>query len=241
MNELHKEVAACAAKSRYNTLFHLLRREYTKKGRPLKGTFELTPHCTLDCKMCYVHAPSGNYPGRVMTGDEWIHIIDAAVDAGMLYAVLTGGECMVHPDFRRVYTHLKERGVFTAILSNGTLLDEEMVSFLRSSPPRFIRISVYGSCPEVYERVTGCGRAFHTVDRALNLLHEAGIVTDISVTVSRYNYEDFENLLSYVQSKPHANLSIDCDMQEPRSETGRKLATFALGIEEQERSLASLF
>ena len=26
-----------------------------KLGIPLSGTFELTPRCNLDCKMCYIH------------------------------------------------------------------------------------------------------------------------------------------------------------------------------------------
>ena len=229
------EIGSLEAYERYDALFNALRREYTKRNMPLKGTFELTPHCTLDCKMCYVHASNGQYPGRVLTGDEWISIIDDAVDAGMLYATLTGGECMVHPDFRRIYEHLKKRGVFVSILSNGTLIDESMAVFLGSMPPHCIRISIYGSGPEGYERVTGSAEAFYKVDRAFDLLHEAGVVTDIAITVCRYNLEDFDNILRYANGKPHARLQVECDMIEPRSETGKKLADFALNLREQER------
>ena len=36
-------------------LTEYLYRRATAAGLPLSGTFELTPLCNLDCRMCYVH------------------------------------------------------------------------------------------------------------------------------------------------------------------------------------------
>ncbi|MDO4564083.1 MAG: radical SAM protein [Clostridia bacterium] len=232
---LFSELAASKAEERSSVLFNLLRREYTKRKLPLKGTFELTPHCTLDCKMCYVHSSEGKYPERVLNGDEWIGIMDEAIDAGLLYAGLTGGECFYHPDFWRIYEHLKSRGVFILLLTNGTLIDEEAAKRLHEMPPYVVRLSVYGSCPEVYERVTGSKNAFFKVDRALRLLKEAKVPTDIQLTMSRYNYEDFDALLDYAKSMSFGRINLDSDMFEPVVSSGKRFSDYALSFEEQSR------
>lgn len=234
MKKLQEELRKCVSLKRYGRLYQILEKKYAEKGLPLRGMFELTPHCTLDCKMCYIHNSDGSYPERVLTGDEWIYIMDQAIDAGMLYATLTGGECFLHPDFKKIYTHLKQRGVIVNLLSNGTLLDEAMCGWLRTMPPHFIQISVYGSGPEVYEQVTGSAEAFYRVDHALDLLHDAGIPVDISLTVSRYNLSDFEQLYCYVKNKPHVLLNMDCDLFPPLENTRRRLESFALSVEKQE-------
>lgn len=45
-------------------------------GIPISGTFELTPRCNFDCKMCYVHLKPEQIPrhGRELTAKEWLRI-----------------------------------------------------------------------------------------------------------------------------------------------------------------------
>lgn len=233
MEALRQQIASQDVLKRYDGLYLALRREYTAKEMPLSGTFELTPHCTLDCRMCYVHKSAGYYERRVLTGAEWIMFVDNAVDAGMLYATLSGGECTLHADFRRIYKHLKDRGVFVSLLTNGTLLYEDLVSWLSTLPPRAVYISVYGNGPEQHEQVIGNGEAIYKVDRAFDLLQKASIPTYISITVSRYNHANFEDILTYAESKPCIRVRFDCDMQAPRAETRRTPDEFELTYEEQ--------
>ena len=51
---------------------------------PISGTFELTPRCNFDCRMCYVHLKEKEIPqyGRELRAKEWIHIADEAREAG---------------------------------------------------------------------------------------------------------------------------------------------------------------
>ena len=101
-------------------------------GVPLSGTFELTPVCNMDCKMCYVHTKSNaEFAETERNGDWWISIMEAACNRGMLFALITGGECLLHPDFRRIYTYLRSKGVYTSINTNGFLLNREVIDFLK--------------------------------------------------------------------------------------------------------------
>ena len=115
------------------------------QGVPVCGTFELTPLCNLSCKMCYVHLDREQLGGRnVLPAETWISIIDQAAEAGMMYAVVTGGECLTYSGFKEVYLHLLSKGIETELLTNGILLTEEMVQFLDEHPPTGIQIPLYG-------------------------------------------------------------------------------------------------
>ena len=43
---------------------------------PIHATFEITPRCGFNCRMCYVHLPVDRISkvgdGRELTGDEWL-------------------------------------------------------------------------------------------------------------------------------------------------------------------------
>lgn len=106
------------------------------KAVPLKGTFERNPYCNLDCKMCYVHLNSEQMKGRkTLSADEWESIMAQAAASGMMFASLTGGECLAYPDFERLYLYLHNKSVRVGVLTNGILLDEEKIEFLKKTLP----------------------------------------------------------------------------------------------------------
>ena len=83
-----------------------------KKAIPLFGQFELTPLCNLSCRMCYVHlAPEQMNGHGLLPVNIWKNLIDKAVEAGMMKASLTGGECLTYPGFDEIYLHLWAMGV----------------------------------------------------------------------------------------------------------------------------------
>ncbi len=183
---------------RYKEVRDFLNMKARRLGVPLIGTFELTPLCNLDCKMCYVHLTKEQMGDRkLLPVETWINLIDQAYDAGMLYATLTGGECLTYPGFREVYLHLRSKGVETAVLTNGLLITEEMVGFFKANPPAFIQLSVYGSDEDAYERVTG-HRVYGKVMETVKRINDAGIPLDIAITPSLYMAGDTEKLIRQI-------------------------------------------
>lgn len=232
MATIMEQLANVEPEDRLRAMLRNIRMEYEKRGLPYRGSFELTPHCTLDCKMCYVHRADGKYPHRVLTGDEWINIMDQAIDMGMVRATLTGGECMLHPDFKRIYAHLKRKGVYVSLKTNGTLLDDAMLDFLSEYPPINVQVSVYGSSPEVYERVTGRADAFYKVDAALRKLSKRKMPHGVTLTISKYNLSDYENIYKYVTRITDCNVGVDADLFEPVEGGQYAAKTFELSPEE---------
>ena len=69
---------------RYQMVRNFLSFQARDKAIPISGSFELTPLCNLDCKMCYVHLQPNQIKQseRLLTVTEWKKIISEAVDAG---------------------------------------------------------------------------------------------------------------------------------------------------------------
>lgn len=183
-------------------------KKYRPHKIPVNGIFELTGRCNFNCKMCYVHTKSNkDFIKTERSGDWWIAQIDEACKAGMLFALLSGGECLMHPDFKRIFSHLRSRGVYTKINTNGLLLTKEMVSFLKQNPPVEIQISLYGTDDDSYEKITGV-RAFDEVLNSIRRLQEAGLRFVIAVTPNSYAPGETERIVRLLKEL-HVRYSIN--------------------------------
>ena len=204
-----------------------LERRARRQGIPLHGTFELTPFCNLDCKMCYVHLEKEAFHNnQLLPIDQWKLIMEHAFKAGMRQATLTGGECLTYPGFDELFLFLCRLGVRVSVLSNGTLIGPKLVEFFKKNPPDHIQISLYGSSDDAYEKVTR-HRVFTDVYRNIQLLKKAGIKTQLSITPNRFMIEDMRQLveLTHSISLPY---NINCRLIQPRINTGRVIEDLSI-------------
>lgn len=206
---------------RYSEVRKYLGFKARDRGVPVSGTFELTPLCNLDCKMCYVHLNREQLRGaELLSTETWKDLMRQAVDAGMMFAKLTGGECLTYPGFRELYLYLRGLGVETCILSNGVLMDAEMVDFLVENPPALIQITLYGASEEAYARVTG-HRSFARVMENLRRIQAAGLPLRVGITPNAF-MEDGEQLVRLLHGMG-VPFQINAGLMAPRAETGREL------------------
>ena len=191
-----------------------------ERGIPLHGTFELTPLCNLNCKMCYVHLGREQIDmKRMLSFDQWKALIDQAIHAGMFDVSLTGGECLTHPKFDGIYLYLQESGFRPAILTNGLLLTKDRIAFFKKHPPKGIQVTLYGSNDDEYEAVTGV-RCFDIVMRNMGFLERSRIPFSVAITPNRYLCDRGESLIKLVHHRGWS-YSINTALFTPRQETGR--------------------
>lgn len=184
-------------------LRRLLMVRAARKQIPLSGTFELTPRCNMNCRMCYIRMSEEEMQtrGREYTAAEWIEMGKICADAGMLFLLLTGGEPFLRPDFRKIYTELKKLGLFLTINTNATLIDEETVAWLKKDPPVRLNITLYGTSNETYGKLCGNPRGYNAAVKAIDLLCEAGILVGINVSLTRYNIQDLPGIIEFAKSR----------------------------------------
>lgn len=204
-----------------------------RQGVPIGGTFELTPFCNLDCKMCYVHLTGGQMEKtqkKILTGEQWKSIIDQTVEAGLFYVLLTGGEAMMHPDFDEIYLYLQEKGIAITINTNGVLLTDDRIEFFKKHRPKGIKITLYGYDDDSYEAVTG-KRIYSTVVTAIHKSIAAGLNVRICLTPNRYLNGRWDQLIDLAESFG-VRFDINSSLSEPRDETERNGQAHDLDIDE---------
>ncbi len=167
-----------------------------EKGLPLSGAFELTSRCNFKCKMCYVACPANDKKAMTaeLTAEQWIDLGRQARDAGMFYLILTGGEVFLRKDFEKIYEALCEMGLNIIIYTNASLLTPQKARWLGKIPPSKVSVTVYGTSPETYEKVTGCYDGYTKTLRGLDLLKAENIRLEIKTTVVEGNYREYKKL-----------------------------------------------
>ena len=167
---------------------------------PLSGTFELSPVCNFECKMCYVRKTKEDLRRenkREYTIDEWVKLAEQCREMGMLYLLLTGGEPFLYPDFPKLYEKLHSMGFLISINSNASLIDEEKVEWLKKFTPTKINITLYGASEKTYEKICGNRNAYHKVVKAILLLKEAGISVVLNASMIPENADDMEEIIEF--------------------------------------------
>ena len=169
------------------------------EGIPISGTFELTPRCNFNCKMCYVHLKAEDIPkhGKEMNAAEWLRIAREAKAAGTTWLCVTGGEQLLHPEFETIWRGLAEMGFFLTLQTNASLISGKVVDLLEQYPPRQVKITLYGSNEEVYKAVCGVENGFTRVNDGIHTLMSMGIPVTLVSTIIRQNAEDVQKMAFY--------------------------------------------
>lgn len=166
---------------------------------PISGTFELTPRCNFNCRMCYVHLKEDQISryGKELSAKEWIRIAKEARDAGTTWLCVTGGEPLMHPEFETIWRELTQMGFFITLQTNASLIRGRMEKLLEECPPGSVKITLYGSNDQVYEDVCRVKNGFTRVDEGIRALRQMKIPVQLISTVIRQNEADVKNMAAY--------------------------------------------
>jgi MoaA/NifB/PqqE/SkfB family radical SAM enzyme len=182
----------------YAILKNRILRDSAVRRVPAAAEFELTSRCDFACPMCYVRtlAPLGE-----LSTDWWKDLFRHAAEAGVLYALLTGGEPLLRPDFVELYEFLYDLGVKITVYTNGSLVDGRIVSCFRRRPPEFVGISLYGHDAMSMAAATGNPNAFRNVEDGIEALVCAGIDVALRTIPIRPVYDALDDLIAYAKRK----------------------------------------
>jgi radical SAM protein with 4Fe4S-binding SPASM domain len=170
-------------------LIRLLERKAALEGAPFNAIFELTPRCNLSCRMCYIRVDAGDIETikREKSAEFWIKTATQLRDAGMLVVLLTGGEPLLHPAFKEIFTALSKLGLIRSINTNATLIDESWVAFFQKNPPNRINVSLYAASADGYERVSGNRGGYERGIKGIERLIAAGLCVTVRTLVTPEN------------------------------------------------------
>lgn len=181
----------------------LLSQKCAHLGIPVSGTFELTPRCNLNCKMCYVRlTPEQMKPiGKELSAEQWLSLAKEAKDSGLAFLLITGGEPTLREDFPKIYKGLAQMGFSISVNTNGTLITEEIRSLWRELPPAQINITLYGTNADDYKELCGNSQAFSAVSDTLDWLLAQGILVHLNATIDTFSHSRWKALEDFAKNR----------------------------------------
>jgi MoaA/NifB/PqqE/SkfB family radical SAM enzyme len=168
--------------------------DFTKKNNLNSSDFPQIIHwhicgrCQLNCDFCYA-IPSGQ---RELNTDECKEIIKRLVKNGAKVVVFTGGEPLLRQDITDLVKFCKERGLKTALDTNGILLSSELINKFEGFLDR-IGLPLDGYPMHIHDGLRGKGH-FMKVYSALLLLKDSKIKIKINTVVNKINRSNIEQL-----------------------------------------------
>lgn len=161
--------------------------------------WNLIRRCNLTCKHCYSISADKDFAGELST-DEVFAVLDDLKAFKVPALILSGGEPLLRPDFFTIARRSKELGFYTALSSNGTLIDERMMEKIVPIDFGYVGISLdgLGATHDRFRRMEG---AFDKSLRALRLCREAGLKVGVRFTLTQDNFADLPGLLQLVEDE----------------------------------------
>jgi radical SAM protein with 4Fe4S-binding SPASM domain len=107
--------------------------------------------CNAKCKFCGVWKYSRD---GMLTVEQWKSIFDQLAGEGLDYALFTGGEPLMYPNFEEIIRYVDGLSVETCVITNGFLLTEKRVRQLGTLEHlREIVVSIDSPDPHVHDEV----------------------------------------------------------------------------------------
>jgi radical SAM protein with 4Fe4S-binding SPASM domain len=178
----------------YGTLVREMLRRAALDRQPAYGAFELTSRCNLSCRMCYVRHAAGDATqvARELPAAAWLELTRQAVDHGMVFLLLTGGEVLLRRDFFEIYEPLTRLGLVLSLFTNGTLITPDIARRLAEAPPSRTEITLYGATQATYEAVTGRPGSFAACCAGIEALVSHRVPLGLKTTLTRQNVGELE-------------------------------------------------
>jgi radical SAM protein with 4Fe4S-binding SPASM domain len=162
---------------------------------------QITDRCNLRCRHCYIEKrtenkyPVASSPSKVETEwnelslDQIKQILTEFEEMQGLRLMITGGEPLLHTDFKALNSILPDFLIRKVLFTNGILLDKELVGCLNVDE---IQISIDG-LEKGHDSLRGRG-TFKKAVQAVRHAREEGFEVSVATMVHAKNLSDFEGM-----------------------------------------------
>jgi radical SAM protein with 4Fe4S-binding SPASM domain len=162
--------------------------------RLMSFQIELTSRCNERCVHCYI--PHENKTADIDSA-FFYSVLDQCRDMGILSLTLSGGEPMLHKNFCDFLRRAKEYDFSINILSNLTLLNDEIIAEMKANRLSSVQVSLYSMEPEIHDSITKLPGSFQkTRDNILRLI-ENDVPLQISCPAMKQNKNCFAGVMQW--------------------------------------------
>lgn len=163
-------------------------------------------HITNRCNKRCIHCYQEDYVGEEFSievlkklGKEYLELLEEynknAKESIRGQINITGGEPFIRGDIWKLLDFFKENSKHFdfGILTNGSLLNEDVVKKLKTYNPKMVQVSLDGN-RKTHDSIRG-RNSYKEVIRALKLLKKYDIYSLVSFTANNKNYKEFKEVV----------------------------------------------
>jgi radical SAM protein with 4Fe4S-binding SPASM domain len=173
---------------------------------PVQLHVDLTAACTERCVHCYLP----DYPVKHLPFELAEKVLREFRAMQGLTVHLTGGECMLHPQFERICLLCRELNLNFVILSNLTACDEKRIAFLAQVQPQFVNVSLYSMDEREHDAITRLPGSWRRTMDAIRRCEAAGVPIRLAAPLLKENKGAFRALANFAREhRTHLVPSID--------------------------------
>jgi len=166
-----------------------------ERPSPFTLIAELSYQCPLHCPYCSNPVDIGAERHRdELATEEWVRVFGEARGLGVLQVALTGGEPMLRRDLEALCAGAADAGLYSSLITAGTLFDAERARALKTAGLDHVQISIQSPDPVDNDRIAG-NRSFEKKIAAARLARELNFPLTINCVLHRQNLDRIEELL----------------------------------------------
>lgn len=168
------------------------------KGKPQLTNLhiEITSKCNERCLHCYI--PHENKICDIEPS-LFYDILEQCKDLRLLHLTLSGGEPLMHKHFCDILRKCKEYNFSVNVLSNLTLLNEEIIAEMKENYLLGVQTSLYSMEPSIHDEITQVKGSFERTINAILKLIENDIPVQISCPIMKQNKNCYNNVVKWAK------------------------------------------
>jgi len=161
--------------------------------------WNLVRRCNLTCKHCYSISADKDFPGELSTAEVYA-VMDDLKHFRVPVLILSGGEPLLRPDIFEIAARAKAMGFYTALSSNGTLIDASNIEQIAAIGFDYVGVSLDG-LRETHDQFRRMAGAFDKSMHGIRLCKQRGIKVGIRYTLTQDNFQDLPGLLQLLEDE----------------------------------------
>lgn len=184
----------------------------------LDAEIRLNWECNAQCKMCglsnYIYK-HGEKRKNNLTLDEIKKTIDDLKKLGCTHLTISGGEPTLSPILIDSIKYANEKGIKTALNTNGFLLDKEYLESLIEAGLRIFTFSIDSPIEKQHDEIRGLPGCYQKVTKAIDIINNYNKKTGskvfilINCVLLKENIRNIHKFIDFYEKHPfhHINLS----------------------------------
>lgn len=155
---------------------------------------EITSKCNERCLHCYI--PHENKLCDIEP-DLFNEILNQCKEMRLLHITLSGGEPLMHKSFCNFLRKCKEENFSVNVLSNLTLLNDEIIEVMKENYLLSVQTSLYSMDPNIHDSITQKKGSFEKTYNSVLKLIESDIPIQISCPIMKQNINSYQDVINW--------------------------------------------